>query len=77
MSREAVMDVLERALRTFLQVFVGLYIPVILGANSLGGLIDLTMADKAAAAGVAAVLAVIFGVVGTQVGSSDDDASML
>lgn len=77
MSKAAMMDIAERAIRTFIQVFLGLYVPVILGADSLNGLIDLTMADKAAAAGVAAVLASIMGALGTRTGSSGDDASVL
>lgn len=76
MSKHAMMDVLERAIRTFIQVFVGLYTPVLLGADSLGGLLDLSVADKAATAGVVAVLAVVMGVMGTQLGSSGDDASV-
>ena len=77
MSREAIFDVLERALRTFIQVFIGLYTPVLLGANSLGGLIDLSIAEKAAVSGIAAVLALFMGAVGTQTGSSEDNASVL
>jgi hypothetical protein len=51
----AVKDVAERAVRTFVQTFLALYAPVVLGAGSLGGLLDLSVADKAAAAGVASV----------------------
>lgn len=76
LSVEAVKDVAERAVRTFVQTFLALYAPVVLGAGSLGGLLDLSVADKAAAAGVAAVLTLVMGVVGTKVGSSGDDASV-
>lgn len=73
----AVKDVAERAVRTFAQTFLALYAPVVLGAHSLGGLLDLSTADKAATAGVAAVFAVIVGLVGVNVGSSSENASVL
>ncbi len=76
LSVEAVKDVAERAVRTFVQTFLALYAPVVLGAGSLGGLLDLSVADKAAAAGVAAVLTLVMGVVGTKLGNSGDDASV-
>lgn len=72
----AVKDIAERALRTFVQVFLATYAPVILGAGSLGGLLDLSTADKAATAAVAAVFSVIMGVVGAKTGSSNEDASV-
>lgn len=76
LTREAVKDVGERAARTFVQTFLALYAPVIFGADSLGGVLDLSTADKAAAAGVAAVLSVVMGAIGANVGSSKDDASV-
>jgi len=76
LNAEAVKDVAERSVRTFIQTFLAMYAPVVLGAGSLGGLLDLSTADKAAAAGVAAVLAVVMGVLGAQVGSSEEDASV-
>lgn len=76
LSVEAVKDLAERAVRTFVQTFLALYAPVVLGADSLGGLLDLSVADKASAAGVAAVLTLVMGVVGTKVGTSGDDASV-
>lgn len=75
-SREAVKDIAERAGRTFAVAFLALYAPVVLGATSLGGLIDLSVADKAATAGVAALFTVLVGLVGVKVGSSKDDASV-
>ncbi len=72
----AVKDIAERALRTFVQTFLALYAPVVLGAGSLGGLLDLSVADKAAAAGVAAVFSVVMGAVGARVGTSNEDASV-
>ena len=72
----AVKDVAERAVRTFVQTFLALYAPVVLGAGTLGGLLDLSVADKAATAGVAAVFTVLMGVVGVRLGSSGDDASV-
>lgn len=77
LSGAALKDLAERAVRTFVQAFLMLYAPVILGADSLGGLLDLSVADKAVAAGVAAVLSLLMGAVGTKVGSSKDDASVL
>lgn len=76
MTREAVKDVAERAVRTFVQTFLAMYAPVILGADSLGGLGDLSVANKAAAAGVAAVLTLVMGVIGVRAGSSEDNASV-
>jgi len=76
LTLEAVKDVAERAVRTFVQTFLALYAPVVLGAGSLGGLLDLSVADKAAAAGVAAVLSLVMGVVGTKVGTSEDNGSV-
>lgn len=77
LSKEALKDVVERAVRTFVTVFAATYAPVILGASSLGGLIDLSIADKAATAGVAAVLTAVLGLAGTRMGSSKDNGSVL
>lgn len=76
MTAKAAKDVAERVVRTFVQAFLGTYAPVILGADSLGGLGSLSVADKAATAGVIAVFALVMGVVGTKAGSSEDDASV-
>jgi hypothetical protein len=75
-SREAVKDIAERAARTFVVAFAAVYAPVILGAGSLGGIIDLSVADKAATAGVAALFTVVLGLIGVHAGSSKDDASV-
>lgn len=77
LSTAALKDLGERAARTFAQTFVALYAPVVLGAGSLGGLLSVSTADKAATAGVAAVLSLVMGVFGVQVGSSKDSASVL
>ena len=76
LSREAVKDVAERAARTFAQTFLALYAPVVLGAGSLHGLLDLSTADKAATAGIAAVFSVLTGLVGVNLGSNGDNASV-
>lgn len=76
LSKEAVKDVAERAARTFAQTFLALYAPVVLGAGSLHGLLDLSAADKAATAGIAAVFSVLTGLVGVNVGVSRDSASL-
>lgn len=76
LSREAVKDVAERTARTFVVAFLGLYAPVVFGADSLGGLLDLSVADKAATAGVMAVFTSLLGVLGVKLGSSPDDASV-
>lgn len=76
LSVEAVKDVAERAVRTFVQTFLALYAPVVLGAGSLGGLLDLSTADKAATAGIAAVFTLVMGVLGVKAGSSEDNASV-
>lgn len=76
LTLEAVKDVGERAVRTFVQTFLAMYAPVVLGAGSLGGLLDLSTADKAATAGIAAVFTVVMGVLGVNAGSSEDNASI-
>lgn len=76
MSREALLDIVERAGRTFVQTFLAMYAPVVLGAGSLGGLLDLSTADKAATAALAAVFSLVTGVIGVNVGSSGDNASL-
>ncbi len=75
-SRKAAKDVAERATRTFAAVFAATYAPVVLGASSLGGLLDLSVADKAATAGVAAVATIVLGLLGVKMGDSPDDAKM-
>jgi hypothetical protein len=77
LTRSAVKDVAERAARTFVVAFAAVYAPVVLGAGSLGGLLDLSVADKAATAGVAALASVVLGLLGVKLGSSRDDASVL
>ncbi len=64
LSREAVRDIAERVVRTFVITFVALYAPVLLGAHSLGDLLDLSVADKAATAGVVSVLSLVLGLIG-------------
>lgn len=76
MTRKALEDLVERALRTFAQVFLATYAPVVLGAGSLGGLLDLSVADKAATAGVAAVFSIVTSVLGAKLGTSDEDTSL-
>lgn len=76
LSKAALVDALERAARTFAQVFLAMYAPVVLGAGSLGGLLDLSVADKASAAGVAAVFSVVMSALGSKLGSSPDDGSL-
>lgn len=76
LTASAVKDIAERALRTFVQTFIATYAPVVLGAGSLGGLLDLSTADKAATAAIAAVFSVVMGVFGTKAGTSKDDASV-
>lgn len=75
-SKDAAKDIAERAARTFVVAFLAVYAPVVLGSSSLGGLVDLSVADKAATAGVAALLTVVLGLVGVKLGSSKDNASL-
>lgn len=76
MSKSALKDIAERVVRTFVAAFLALYLPTILGASTLGGLWNAGVADQAAAAGVAAVVTLVIGLLGVQVNGSDD-ASML
>ncbi len=76
MSRDALLDVAERTARTFLVAFLALYAPVVFGADSLGGLLDLSVAEKAATAGIAAVFTTFLGLLGVNSGSSPNDASL-
>lgn len=71
MSKKAILDVVERVVRTFIATFAGLYLPVILGADKLSSLVDLSVADKAAAAAVASVVTLLLGLLGTQVKDGD------
>lgn len=77
LSFEALKDLGERAIRTFVQAFFALYAPVVLGADSLGGILDLSVIEKAATAGLAAVIALFMGVAGTRTGTTKDNASAL
>lgn len=72
LSADAVRDVVERVVRTFIAAFVALYAPVVLGADSLRDLIDLSVADKALTAAIAAVLTLILSLLGTQLGNPDN-----
>ena len=76
MNRKALEDLVERAGRTFAQTFLAVYAPVVLGAHTLGGLADLSVADKAATAGIAAVFSIVTSLVGAKVGTSDEDTSL-
>ena len=76
MSKKAILDVAERVLRTFAATFLGLYLPVILGADRLSSLVDLSVADKAGAAGVASVVTLVIGLLGSQL-KDKDNASLL
>jgi TRAP-type C4-dicarboxylate transport system permease large subunit len=77
LSSAAVKDLAERAGRTFAQTFLALYAPVVLGAGSLGGLLSVSTADKAATAGIAAVFSLVMGYVGVRAGSTKDNGSVL
>lgn len=71
MTKKAAIDIAERTVRTFVAAFLGLYTPVLLGADSLRQLVDLSVADKAATAGVVAVVTLIIGLLGAQVNDKD------
>lgn len=58
MTTLAIRNAFIRALRTFAQSFVGVLLATWAG-NSLTGLADIALLDKAAAAGVIAVLALV------------------
>lgn len=70
-SKKFVTDLAERAVKTFVQVFLVTYAPVVLGAGSLGGLSDLSVASKAATAGIAAVFSIVLSLVSGQSGDKD------
>lgn len=63
-------DVAERVARTFAQAFLAVY------GLDLSNVLNASLAQQAAAAGGAAVLALLMGVVGTKMGSSNEDASL-
>jgi hypothetical protein len=67
-------DIVERVVRTFVVTFVGLYAPVLLGAQSLNQLLDLSVADKAFTAGIVSALTLVLAVVGANVGDLDDSS---
>ena len=58
MNTLALKNALIRAVRTFVQAFVGIILAT-WGGGSLVTLVDVTLLDKAAAAGVIAVLALL------------------
>lgn len=70
LSKEALRDVAERAVRTFAQAFLATY------GLDLAKVTNLDLAAQAATAGGAAVLAVVLGVIGVHFGSSKENASV-
>lgn len=66
----AMKDVAERVLRTAAQGFVGAY------GLDLTNVLNTGNAEKAGLAAASAVLALLMGLVGTRMGSSNEDASL-
>lgn len=65
-------DMLERVVATFAMAFLALYVPAILGGGgSLAVMADLGILDKAAFAGVAAVLSLVKALIAKKVGDSE------
>lgn len=71
MSGKLLRDLAERAARTFAQAFLAAY------GLDLASVLNGDLATKAAMAGGAAVLSLVMGLVGSRVGSSRDDGSVL
>jgi hypothetical protein len=72
MNRNAFIGIAERVIATFVAAFFALYLPAVLSASSTGGwhaLLNLSVAQKAAVAGAAAVFSLIKSVAATQVGN--------
>ena len=61
----------ERGLMAGVTAFVATYSPVILSADSLHSLLDLSVADRAATAGVAAVFMLVVSALGLKVGDKE------
>lgn len=70
-SVDVVKELASRAARTFAGAFAAVYAPVILGAGHLSALVDLSVADKAATAGLAAVASIVLGLLGIQTGDPE------
>lgn len=71
--RKFLVDVGERSLFTFVATFVALYAPVLLSVSTGANwhvLLNLSFAQKAIVAGLAAVFTVVKGAVGTTVGDT-------
>lgn len=71
-----ILDLAERAGKTFAQVFLATYAPVLLGAGSLGGVLNLSVADKAATAAVAAVFSVVMSAMSFNVGDKNSASAL-
>lgn len=65
LTKQFVQDVAERALFTFVETFLAMFV-----------LTDLTTAKTAAVGGAAAVLAVVKGMIATRVGQADTAAAL-
>lgn len=61
----------EHGLLVWAGAFFATYTPVILGADRLHDLVDLSVADKASTAGIAAVFAVVLASLGLRVGDPE------
>lgn len=70
MNLNAFKDTAERVVRTAAQAFLGTY-----GLN-LADVTNLSLAQQGAAAAASAVLAALTGLVGSKLGSSNEDASL-
>lgn len=70
MNQKLLTDIAERAIKTFLQGFLGTF--VLTGVTAA----DLDSAQRAALAGIAAVLSMLMSLVSSQVGS-DNTAALL
>lgn len=73
-AKRYALDLFERVVKTFLQAFIGQVI--LSGLDVYRALTDLSVLEKAGTAGMAAVVALLFGLVARWVGAPDS-ASLL
>lgn len=72
MNRNSFMSIVERVLSTFLFAFLATWVPAVLSTSNTGGwhnLLALSVVQKAAVAGFAAVLSLVKSIIATQVGN--------
>jgi hypothetical protein len=69
-------QVIERAVKTFAQVFLATYLAGIGSVTGLSGFFDASVADKAAVAGIGALLSVVMSFLSRPLGDNDSPSAV-